>query len=99
MDEIWSMELNFKKSKILHFSKSNLPRIYEIMDGSEIINLEKTESDRDLGVIISSNGKTSELVWAAVSKATRIIRLMRKTFRFFNEELFKLLYPTFNRPV
>jgi ribonuclease P/MRP protein subunit RPP40 len=96
--DVWSMALNFKKCKIMHFGKSNLLRNYEIMDGSELINLEKTESERDLGVIISSNGKTSEQVWAAVSKATRILGLMRKTFRFFNKELFKHLYPTFIRP-
>ena len=75
----------------MHFGKSNLLRNYEIMDGSELINLEKTESEKDLGVIISSNGKTSEQVWAAVSRATRILGLMRKTFRLFNKELFKLL--------
>jgi ribonuclease P/MRP protein subunit RPP40 len=96
--EVWSMALNFKKCKIMHFGKSNLLRNYEIMDGSELINLEKTESERDLGIIISSNGKTSEQVRTAVSKATRILGLMRKTFRFFNKELYKLLYPTFIRP-
>ena len=33
-----------------------------------------------------------------MSKATRILGMMRKTFRFFNKELSKLLYPTFIRP-
>jgi ribonuclease P/MRP protein subunit RPP40 len=96
--EVWSMALNFKKCKIMDFGKNKLLKNYEILEGSELINLEKTESERDLGVIISSNGKTSEQVWAAVSRATRILGLMRKTFRLFNKELFKLLYPTFIRP-
>ena len=96
--DLWSMALNLKKCKIMHYGKSNPLRNYEIMDGYELIKLEKTEFERDLGVIISSNGKTNEQAWAAVSKATRILGLMRKTFRFFNKELFKLLYPTFIRP-
>jgi hypothetical protein len=69
----------------MHFGKNNLLRNYDIMDGSELINLEKNASKRDLGVIIYSNGKTSEQVWAAVSRATRILGLVRKTFRFFNK--------------
>ena len=40
--------------------------------------LEKTLSEKDLGVIDRG--------------------LMRKTFRFFDKMLFKLLYPTFIRP-
>jgi hypothetical protein len=93
------MAHNFKKCKIMHFGKSNiLLRNYEIMVGSEQINLVNTESESDLVFIISSNGKTSEQVWDAVSKATSILGLMHITFRFFIKDLFKLLYPTFLRP-
>ena len=60
--DLWSMALNLKKCKIMHYGKSNPLRNYEIMDGYELIKLEKTEFERDLGVIISSNGKTNEQV-------------------------------------
>lgn len=53
------------------------------MNGTELINLEKTISERGMAVIITSDGKTSEQVWAAVSKANRILGLMRKTFQIF----------------
>ena len=83
--DIWSMTLNFIKCTVIYFGKNNPKRNYQIMDGDELICLEKTESERDLGVIISSSGKTSEQLWVAVSRATGILGLMRKTFRLFDK--------------
>ena len=60
--------------------------------------LKVTEREKDLGVIITSNGKFSEQAAAAVCKANRILGVMRKTFRYFDIRLFKIIYPTFVRP-
>ena len=46
----------------MYFGKNNPERNYPIMDGDELTCLEKTEQERDLGIIISSSGKTSEQV-------------------------------------
>jgi len=59
--------------------------------------LESTEGEKDLGFMISSDGRNSKKVEAAVSKANRALGRMRKTFKFFNIKLFLILYPVFVR--
>ena len=49
------MKLNVAKCKVVHFGKSNWEINYQIQD--EYFNykiLETTESERDLGIIVSS---------------------------------------------
>ena len=60
--------------------------------------LKVTEKEKDLGVIISSNGKMGDQAVTAANKASRILGVMRKTFRYFDMKLFKMMYPTFVRP-
>jgi len=46
--------------------------------------LETTEVEKDLGVMISSDGRNNKQVESAVSKANRALGRMRKTFKYFN---------------
>ena len=94
----WAMSLNCSKCKIMHFGSKNPNKEYFIKDGLEVVKLEVTESERDLGIIVSATGKTNQQVLSASSKANSVLGMMRKTFRFFNKSLFLLLYPTFIRP-
>ena len=51
-----------------------------------------------MGVIISNNCKNKLQAEKATNKANFELGRLRKTFKFFNAELFKILYPTFVRP-
>ena len=62
------------------------------------MELETTEVEKDLGIMITADGRCSAQVEAAVNRASWILGRIRKTFRFFNIKLFKKLYPTFVRP-
>ena len=93
----WSMSLNSGKCKIMHFGKQNPKKKYFITNDKAKVELESTEVEKDLGVMVSSDGRNSRQVEAAVSKANRALGRMRKTFKFFNIKLFKLLYPAFVR--
>ena len=91
------MSLNSSKCKIMHFGKNN-PRKKYYIDGKDgRVWLESTDVEKDLGVMISSDGRNSKQVEAAVSKANRALGRMRKTFKFFNIKLFLILYPAFVR--
>ena len=90
----WSMELNYQKCVIMHFGSNNPCTIYSV-GGFE---LRTTSAEKDLGIIITKNGKTDQQVLAAVTRANRILGLMRKTFKYFNKKLFKIIYPVFVRP-
>ena len=54
----WQMSFNYDKCKVMHFGKKNVNNIYEMRDklGTTHI-IEKTESERNLGVIITNNLK------------------------------------------
>ena len=54
--------------------------------------------EKDLGVRITADGRCSQQVEAAANKASWILGRIRKTFRYFNLDLCKKLYPTFVRP-
>ena len=57
-----------------------------------------TEAEKDLGVIITNNCKNKLQAEKAINRANYELGRLRKTFKFFNVELFKILYPTFVRP-
>ena len=94
----WSMCLNSSKCKVMHFGRGNPGKEYYIGTGSERVVLEETKAEKDLGIIISSDGKNNRQAIKAVNKANAELGRLRKTFQFFNIKLFKILYPTFIRP-
>ena len=59
--------------------------------------MQESEVEKDLGIMVSSDGKHGKQVEAAVFKANSDLGRMRKTFKFFNTELFKQLHPAFVR--
>ena len=68
----WSMCLNSSKCKIMHFGKNNPRKNYYIENEESKVWLDKTEFEKDLGVMISSDGKNSKQVEAAVSTMKQI---------------------------
>ena len=92
------MSLNGPKCKVMHFGKNNPRNKYWIEEGGLRQELATTEVEKDLGIMITTDGKCSAQVEAAVNKAIWTLGRIRKTFRFFNLNLFKKLYPTFVRP-
>ena len=45
-----------------------------------------------------ANGRWSEQSSAAASKANRLLGMMKKSFKFWSDDLVKIIYPTFIRP-
>ena len=73
----WKMKLNIAKSKVVHFGKSNLKTKYQIQD--ECLKykiLETSESERDLGIIVSSNFKWKRQINPALSKANMLLGML-----------------------
>ena len=97
---IWQMELNFEKCKIIHFGKKNKNAQYTIFDhiNNTRIPLESSTQERDLGIQINSNLKSSAQCNHAASKANRMLGLTKRTFHSRNPFLWKKLYTTYIRP-
>ena len=96
----WLMRLNLDKCKVMHLGKNN-PRTNYTMksyDSEELIQIEKTESERDLGIQISANLKYNAQVSKAASKANSMLGMLKRTFVTRNKDIWKRLYTTYIRP-
>jgi hypothetical protein len=92
--ETWSMELSPEKCKIMHLGNQKDPKDYLIAGRK----LGTTDCERDLGVLVSSDGTWHEQVCSAASKANRVLGLMKSTFSCWSDDIARIIYPTFIRP-
>ena len=96
----WLMRLNLDKCKIMHFGKNNPKTDYtrRSYDSDERILIEKTESERDLGIQVTSNLKYNDQVSKAASKGNSTLGMLKRTFVTRNTNIWKKLYTTYIRP-
>ena len=57
-----------------------------------------TETEKDLGVLFTSNLKFSNHIRTQSNKATSILGQLKRTFRFWTIYTFKIMYSAFIRP-
>jgi len=60
--------------------------------------LRKSENERDLGVLVSSNGKFSEQCVLAAKKANAVLGMIKRNIKFKSMEVIKCLYKALVRP-
>ena len=94
----WSKEymlyFNPKKCVVMHLGRNNPNKVYSIEDQI----LDKTEEEKDLGVIINKNFSFSTHINKSISKANQSLGIMQRTFTYMDEELFRDIYLPFVRP-
>lgn len=78
----------------MHFGADNKCSDYS-MSGQ---TLAKSTRERDLGIIITNDLKSSEQVKRVASRATMVACRIRNTFTFFSHRLVNLLFKSFVRP-
>ena len=94
VSDTWIMEFNIGKCKSLHYGYGSARREYTIDEEF----LQSTDEEKDLWVLMSSSLKPSLQCAAAASKAMSALYRSRRTFKYINEESFKILYKTYIRP-
>jgi len=92
--DIWQMQFNVDKCKAIHFGAHNTKFTYNI-DG---IPLENTETERDLGIIVSDTLKSTDQCAAAYNKANRILGLIKRTVVSRDPSILVALYKSLVRP-
>ena len=98
----WRMKFNYDKCKTMTLGNKlydvSLP--FSLHDKNKNINhtLQASNSERDLGVQITNNLKWTEQTRLAVTKATQVLAMLRKSFKFWNPTITRRLYTTFIRP-
>ena len=88
--ETWLLKFNIDKC---NFGQGE-PTVKYTMNE---INLEGTEEEKDLGVLISDNLQPSIQCANSAKKAMSALALLQKSFKFFDEESFRILYKTYVR--
>ena len=95
----WGMRLNVEKCKVIYFGKSNPKEVYCMLDSAGNENdIEATNLERDLGVIVGSDLKWREHVDRMVGKANWRLDMLKRTFESRDPGLWKDLYVSLVRP-
>ena len=89
----WGMEFNVAKCKVMHFGRNN-PRHNYTMKGKL---LEKTEEERDLGVVTMNTTKPAAQCAKAARTAQAVLGQIARAFHFRDKEIFLGLYRTYIR--
>ena len=92
--ETWLLRFNASKCKRMHMGNTNDGTNYHL--GDEQIPHDTEE--KDLGVYITENCKSSKQCAAAASKAMSKLRIIKRTFTHFDQKCFTTLYKTYIRP-
>ena len=92
--ECWGMEFNVKKCKVMHVGHAN-PKFTYNMRGSQ---LEVTEEERDLGVIMTNKLKPVKQCAKAARTAMAVPGQISRAFHFKDKRVFVQLYKQYVRP-
>ena len=90
----WGMLFNIDKCKILHCGRNN-PKNEYYMDN---IKLGTVESERDIGIRITSNLKPTTHCNEIVNKAKAVLNQISRSFHYRDKNVFIRLYKQYVRP-
>ena len=92
--ETWLLRFNATKCKRMHMGQSNKGDGYRLGE-EEIPN--GTE-EKYLRVIITEDGKTSKQCAAVTKKAMTKLRIIKRSFKYYDKTCFTTLYKTYTHP-
>ena len=72
----------------MHMGNTNLGKEYKL--GDDVIPHDTKE--KDLGVVITEDCKSSQQCAAAATKATNKLRVIKRTFRNYDKKCFTIIY-------
>ena len=85
----WLLEFNENKCKVMHIGSSNPRYEYQLNNTT----LEVTMEEKDLGIYVTPDWKSTTHVAKAAAKANSMVGWIDKTFSYMDCEMFKCLYP------
>lgn len=97
--ETWNLYFNTEKCKVLHIGKRNPNKEYKMKMGEQHINISACTDEKDLGVIFDQNIKFDIHVNTVVSKANRVLGLIKRTFTILDKSIVVKLYKSLVRPI
>jgi len=92
--DMWGMSFNVAKCKIMHVGARNPNHIYT-MNG---IQLTRSESERDIGVTVSSNLKPAQQCRKAAGTAVAVLGQITRAYHYRDRHIYLNLYKQYVRP-
>ena len=92
--EDWQMLFNLDKCVVIHMGNKNKKCLYEL--GGQ--KLKSVEQERDLGIIVHSNGKMSEQCTMSAKKANQILGMIKRNMKWKDKNIITKLYKVLVRP-
>ena len=94
--EVWQLKFNPDKCKVMHIGHS-FETNYYMGEASATKELKAVQQERDLGVIITSDLKSSSQCLQSAATARRVIAMVRRTFRNMDKNWTSLTSDSFTR--
>ena len=85
----WLLEFNESKCSVMHLGRTNQGYNYSINDTV----LTESNEEKDLGVYVTSDWKSSTHVARVAAKANAAVGRIKKTFTYMDSDIFKAIYP------
>ena len=95
--DTWQLKFNTEKCEVMHIGHSCETK-YFMNDGTNRRQLESVQQERDLGVVITSDLKSSSQCIKSAATTRRVIGMVRRNFRHLDVPDFRLIYKTYIRP-
>ena len=95
--DIWQLKFNVLKCHVLHIgTNDNAPTYY--MDPESTLELNGTDSEKDIGVTFSNNLKFDKHINNIISKANQMTGIIKRSFEYMDKDMFVKLYKSIVRP-
>ena len=94
----WLLKLNPSKCKVMHIGHK-VKSGYYITEEEATRKLDETTEEKDLGVYLTDDLKATLQCTKAASKATSVLRMIKRNFHRIDVEDFRILYKVYVRPL
>jgi hypothetical protein len=93
----WLLGLNPAKRHVMHVEHDHQTK-YHIAEGDQLMELSTVVKKKDIGVFTTSDLHSSRQCYAAASKASSVLGLIKRNFKKLDKSSFLLLYKAYVRP-
>ena len=94
----WCLFFNSLKCKVLYGGRNNTENVYFMDQDSNKVNVQKCETEKDLGVIFDGKLEFNAHIESVINKSNKIVGILRRTFSYLNKDTFLKLYKALVRP-
>ena len=93
----WLLKLNPSKCKVMHIGH-RVQTGYYVKEEALTRKLDETTEEKYLGIYLTEDLKATQQCTKAASKATSVLRMIRRNFHRIDVEDFRILCKTYVRP-